>query len=334
MKFAQPIAGIIFLCCCLLCFIRLKISQKKSQIQRKKWGILLQASLNTKQQLGCFFRKVCLYAGIICFGIALSRPQWGVVLEKREYTGLNIMFAIDTSKSMLANDVRPNRLELAKISIQELLKSLSGNQVGLIAFAGSAFLQCPSTADYEAFKLSLQALDTNIIPKGGTDLSAAMELAEATFDPQSHYKQVILLTDGENLSGDAIATAKKMSQKGIVIHTVGIGSTQGSPISITNERGLNEYMKDKNGQTIFTKLDEETLKQISTITQGFYMPLGNAGQGLQKIYQSALKNLPKENFESTEEIPQERYAWFAGFALIFFILETLTYSFKNLKHFS
>jgi len=334
MTFAKPISGLIFLVCYFVCFILLKLSQKKSKKQLKIWGALLHSKEKTSQRVLHIFQKICLYAGIVCFGIALGQPRWGSILEKREHAGLNIMFAIDTSKSMLANDVRPNRLELAKMSIQELLKSLNGNQVGLIAFAGSAFLQCPSTADYEAFTLSLQSLDTNIISKGGTDLSSAMELAESTFDSQSHYKQMILLTDGENLSGDAIATAKKMAQKGIAIHTVGIGSTSGSPISITNDRGLNEYMKDSDGQTIFTKLDEESLKQISSITHGFYMPLGNAGQGLQTIYETALKNLPKENFESTEKIPQERYAWFAGFALLFLLIEPAVFSLKKLKIFS
>lgn len=227
---------------------------------------------------------------------------------------------------MLANDVRPNRLELAKMSILELLKSLSGDQVGLIAFAGTAFLQCPSTSDYDAFKLALQATNTQIIPKGGTNLSAAMLLAAQTFDPQSHYKQIMLLTDGENLSGDAIKTAKDLATQGVVVHTIGIGSTSGTPISITNERGLNEYMKDSEGNTIFTKLDEATLQQIAQLTHGIYMPLGNAGEGLQNIYKMVLKSLPKESFESVEKLPIERYAWFAGFALILLALEPLFYS--------
>ncbi len=268
--------------------------------------------------------------GIICLFIALARPQWGEVTEKRQKKGLNVLFAIDTSKSMLANDVRPNRLELAKLSIEELLKSLSGYQVGLIAFAGNAFLQCPITADYGAVKLSLHALDTNIIPRGGTNLSEAIELAMQTFDAETHYKQLILLTDGENLSGDVLNTARKAAAQGITIHTVGIGSTQGSYIGIPNERGMMEYLKDNQGKPVLSKLDEVTLKEIAGLTQGFYSPLGNAGEGLQTIYNTSLKHLPKENFSSEEKIPIEHFHWFAGLAILFLVLEPCLF-FKNGK---
>lgn len=331
MTFQYPYFSLFCLGIGCLCFIVSKLIQKKDNLLKKTWGEHYISQEKTTSKCGHFFRRTCLGLGIICLGFALMRPQWGITLEKREQAGLNIIFAIDTSKSMLANDVRPNRLELAKMSIQELLKSIKGNQVGLIAFAGTAFLQCPSTADYDAFMMALNALDTNIIPKGGTDLSSAMKLAESMFEEQSQYKQIILLTDGENLSGDALTTAQHMASKGIIIHTVGIGSPAGSPISITNDRGMNEYMKDAEGKTIITKLDETTLQQIAQTTRGFYVPLGNAGEGLLTIYQTALKNLPKENFESIEKLPIERYAWFASFAFLFLMLEPLLYSFKKIK---
>mgnify|MGYP004652985527 CR=1 FL=1 len=331
MTFQYPYFGLCFLFFCFLCFTAYKLRQKKDKSLKKLWGENYVSQVPLRNKWGCFFRRICLFLGLLCLGFALMRPQWGIVLEKREQSGLNIIFAIDTSKSMLANDVRPNRLELAKMSIQELLKSIKGNQVGLIAFAGNAFLQCPSTSDYSAFMLALKALDTNIIPKGGTDLSSAMKLAETMFDEQSNFKQIILLTDGENLSGDALTTAQNIAKKGIIIHTVGIGSPAGSPISITNARGMNEYLKDSEGKTIITKLDESILQQIAQITHGFYVPLGNAGEGLQTIYQTALKNLPKENFESIEKLPIERYAWFASFTLLFLTLESLLYSFKKTK---
>ncbi len=125
--------------------------------------------------------------------------------------------------------------------------------------------------------------------------------------------------------------AQEMEKQGIVIHTIGIGTPQGSPIRITNDRGLNEYLKDKNGQVIITKLDEATLQKIANITHGFYAPLGNAGEGLRTIYETALKHLPKENFESIEKMPMERYAIFAGIALLLLALEPLIYSWGR-KH--
>lgn len=326
MTFAETTYGLISLITFVIgCFLYV-LARRKDKKNRKLWGEISHFKTTKSAQWGRCVRRLLLLLGFIFLGIALARPQWDFSLEKREFSGTNIIFVLDTSKSMLANDVRPNRLELAKMSILELLKSLSGDQVGLIAFAGTAFLQCPSTSDYDAFKLALQATNTQIIPKGGTNLSAAMLLAAQTFDPQSHYKQIMLLTDGENLSGDAIKTAKDLATQGIVVHTIGIGSTSGTPISITNERGLNEYMKDSEGNTIFTKLDEATLQQIAQLTHGIYMPLGNAGEGLQNIYKMVLKSLPKESFESVEKLPIERYAWFAGFALILLALEPLFYS--------
>ncbi len=329
MTFAEPSYGVIFLIAFVIGCVLHILVRRKDKKNKLLWGEVFHLEITTAAKWGHRFRRICGLLGIIFLGIALARPQWDFSLEKREFSGANIIFVLDTSKSMLANDVRPNRLELAKMSILELLKSLSGDQVGLIAFAGTAFLQCPSTSDYDAFKLALQATDTQIIPKGGTDLSAAMLLAAQTFDPQSHYKQMMLLTDGENLSGDALKTAKDLANQGVVVHTIGIGSPHGTPISITNERGLNEYLKDSEGNTIFTKLDEATLQQIAQTTHGFYMPLGNAGEGLQNIYKMALKNLPKESFESVEKLPIERYAWFAGIALILLTLEPLLYSRKK-----
>ena len=329
MTFANPKIGILFFVLFLLaCFLCWK-SKKREKFLLKTWGILPSMRQTRYGKLRQWLKKALLRLGFLFLFLALARPQWGSITEKRQQTGLNVIFAIDTSKSMLANDVRPNRLELAKMSIEELLKSLKGNQVGLIAFAGSAFLQCPSTSDYGAFKLALQSLDTDIIPKGGTNLSEAMELAATIFDTNARYKQIILLTDGENLSGDVLKCAQKMAQLDITVHTVGIGSVSGAPIGITNSRGLTEYMKDEAGQTVITRLDEATLQQIAQITRGFYVPLGNAGEGLKQIYNTAIKHLPNEDFESIEKVPVERYSWFAGLALLCFLLEAILYPVKR-----
>ena len=329
MTFANPKIGILFLVLYLLaCFLCWK-SRKTEKALLQTWGVLPNMRQKRYGKAWQWVRKCLFRLGFICLGLALARPQWGFITEKRQQAGLNVVFAIDTSKSMLANDVRPNRLELAKMSIEELLKSLKGNQVGLIAFAGSAFLQCPSTGDYGAFKLALQSLDTDIIPKGGTNLSEAMELAATIFDETARYKQIILLTDGENLSGDALKCAQKMAQLGITIHTVGIGSATGAPIGITNDRGLTEYLKDETGKTVITRLDEATLQHIAQITRGFYVPLGNAGEGLKQIYNTAIKHLPNENFESVEKVPVERYTWFASLALLCFLLEAILYPIKR-----
>ncbi|MDR0647375.1 MAG: VWA domain-containing protein [Puniceicoccales bacterium] len=321
MKFQSSyvlIFGILYVT--LLYIVALLVQRKTNKLLRR-WSQQKCFPIQYAHRIVYTISRWILLLGLVALFVALARPQWGEVIEKRPQTGLNVLFAIDTSKSMLANDVRPNRLDLAKLSIEELLKSLQGNQVGLIAFAGNAFLQCPTTADHGAFKLSLRALDTNVIPRGGTNLSEAIQLAIRTFDTNTSYKQLILLTDGENLAGDVMQTAKEASRNGVVIHTVGIGSEKGTSIGIKNERGITEYLKDDQGKIVITRLDENTLKQIAQTTQGFYVPLGNAGEGLQQIYNVALKHLPKENFDSEERIPIERFHRFAGLAFLLLLLE-------------
>ena len=329
MTFANPKIGILFLILLSVSYVLRWRHKKTESTLLKLWGVLPNMQQKRYSRAWQWTRKGLFRLGFFFLCLALARPQWGFITERRQQAGLNVIFAIDTSKSMLANDVRPNRLELAKMSVEELLKSLKGNQVGLIAFAGSAFLQCPSTSDYGAFRLALQSLDTDIIAKGGTNLSEAMELAATIFDESVRYKQIILLTDGENLSGDVLKCAQKMAQQGITVHTVGIGSVVGAPIGITNERGLTEYMKDEAGKTIITRLDEASLQQIAQLTHGFYVPLGNAGEGLKQIYNMAIKHLPNESFESVEKVPIERYTWFASLAFICFLLETVFYPIKR-----
>ena len=329
MTFAYPILGYILIFICLFIILLAYKQHKRGTYLKAQWGKLFVKKISTGNRIQYVCRMFCIIVAVVCFCIAFARPQWGFSLEKREQVGLSIIFALDTSKSMLANDVRPNRLELAKMSILERLKSISGNQVGLIAFAGDAFLQCPSTADYGAFKTTLKALNTKIIPKGGTNIASAMQIAAQTFETNAKYKQMLLLTDGENLSGDALKVAQEMEKQGIVVHTIGIGTPNGSPIRITNDRGLNEYLKDKDGQVIITKLDETMLQKIANITHGFYAPLGNAGEGLRTIYETALKHLPKENFESIEKMPVEHYAIFASIAFLLLTLEPLIYSWRR-----
>lgn len=291
----------------------------------ERWGRSLHRLklVESEQRWRVSLRKGMWIVSFILLVFALARPQWGFYLEKRQHQGLNLLFALDTSKSMLAEDVRPNRLELAKLSILELVNLLAGNRVGLIAFAGNAFLQCPVTADYGAFKLSLKALDTQIIPKGGTHIASAIRMAEQAFEAGNSYKRLILMTDGEDLEGSALEAAKDAAKKGIVVYTVGIGSPKGSPITFRTPEGRNQRLKDAKGEPVITRLDEGMLQKIAQETQGFYVPLGNAGEGLKQIYETTLRHLPKESFESVEKKPVERYGFFAGFALLGFFLESL-----------
>ena len=225
--------------------------------------------------------------------------------------GNDIIFAVDTSRSMLTPDVKPDRLTRAKLAIDDFVQRLDGDAVGLVAFAGSAFLQCPLTLDYGAFHESLAALDTHIIPRGGTDISSAIRAAQSALHNRvGSDKVLILVTDGEDLEGDALDTAKAaFKQDGLKIYTVGVGSANGDLIPLPADQG-GGFLKDNEGHFVRSRLDESALRALAQATGGAYAPLGTSNQGLETIYAQALAPLAKHELESrTEKVYIERYQW-------------------------
>ena len=194
--------------------------------------------------------------------------------------GIDILFAVDTSRSMLAEDLTPNRLERARLGIIDFVRRLEGDRVGLIPFAGSAFALCPLTLDYEAFRESLNALDTDLIPRQGTDLASAIKEAERLFDENgNNHRVLVLLTDGEDIQGDVIDAAKAAAKKGMAIYTVGVGSPEGANIPIQMRNGRTDFVRDESGKVVRTTLDESTLKKIAEETNALYVPLGRGARG-------------------------------------------------------
>ena len=256
--------------------------------------------------------------------LALARPQWGYDWRETKGRGIDLLIALDTSRSMLAEDIKPNRLERAKLAILDLLDRLEGDRVGLVAFAGTAFLQCPLTLDYDAYRQTLESIDTDTIAKGGSDLASAIAEAQASFAEDDNYKILVLITDGEDLEAGGITQARLASQEGVKIYTVGVGSAEGELIPIGSDTGDPDYLRDDHGNPIKTILDEPTLIAIATATNGFYVPLGNTGQGLEEVYQKGLQPLPKLEREARlHRIPTERFQWPLGAALLFLIVESL-----------
>lgn len=280
-------------------------------------------------------KKNIKYALLILASLALlatlARPFYGTTLVEQKSKGIDILFAIDTSKSMLAQDIKPNRLERSKYAVLDLLQHLQGDRVGLVAFSGNAFLQCPLTLDYNAFRLSLEALDTQTIQKGSTNIAQALMTAELSFREESNYKFVILITDGEDLAKGSLEAAKYLAKKGITVFTVGVGTSDGELIPIKLENGSIDYLKDASGKIVKTKLDEKTLKTIASITKGFYVPLGT-GEGLMKIYDSTLSLLPKAEISSTfKKVPTERYQIPLALAIALLLIEPLISTRKRPK---
>ncbi|MCB1063327.1 MAG: VWA domain-containing protein [Verrucomicrobiae bacterium] len=282
----------------------------------------LTASVSRKRRV--LKQGLWLVALMLVF-VAVARPQYGFEYREVKRRGIDIVFAVDTSRSMLAEDVVPNRLERAKLAITDFVEKLNGDRVGLIPFAGNAFSLCPLTLDYSAFFQSLDALDTNIIPHQGTDLATAVSEANRLFDNEgNNHRILILITDGEDLQGavmDSVATAK---EKGMTIHTVGVGESEGALIPLTQSDGSQDFVRDQSGEPVKTALDEGTLKQIAEATGGIYAPLGRSGQGLQTIYQEKLRLVPKSELnQRLDRIPLERFEWPLGAAILLLFFEFL-----------
>lgn len=261
-------------------------------------------------------RAVLILASLALIIVALARPQKGYAEREITQKGRDVIIAVDTSRSMLATDVTPTRLARAKLLAQDLMRLMPADRVGLVAFAGSAFLQAPLTLDQGAVLNSLDELDTNVIPKGGTNIAAAIREAEAAFGKgEGHTRALVILTDGEELDTDGITAARQAASKGIRIFTVGIGSSEGSLIPIRGERGGTDFVRDPNtGKPVQSRLDESRLKEIATVTGGFYVPL--SPDAARTIFEKGVLPLEEATMASmTARQPIERYEWPLGAAI-------------------
>ena len=280
----------------------------------------LTGSFDRKKQK---MKTVLVSVSVLMIILALMRPQWGFEWQEVKRSGLDILIAIDTSKSMLAEDVKPNRLERSKLAVKDLIKKLRGDRIGLIAFAGSSFLQCPLTVDYGGFMLSLDSLDVNAIPKGGTSLTSAIKTALESYEGGvKKYKTLVIITDGEDHEGNAAELAEKAKEKGIKIFTIGIGTKEGELIPVSDENGNVSYLKDRKGNVVKTRLDESTLQQIALNTGGSYVKATGTEFGLDLIYEEKLSKMEKREVENKMVRKyEERFQILLGFALLLLCIE-------------
>ncbi len=267
-------------------------------------------------------RGLWLVAMMLLFA-AVAGPRMGYEWREVKRKGIDILFAVDTSRSMLAEDLSPNRLERARLGILDFVDRLEGDRIGLIPFAGSAFALCPLTLDYDAFRESLNALDTDLIPRQGTDLATAIAEAERLFDENgNNHRVLVLLTDGEDLQGSVIKAAEDAAKKGMAIYTVGVGSSEGAQIPVPLRNGRTDFVRDESGQIVKTALDETTLKKIAEATGGLYVPLGRGAEGLDTIYREKLRLVPKSELsQNMQKVPLERFEYPLGAALLLLLLE-------------
>lgn len=263
---------------------------------------------------------------VFVFGIlALCRPQWGFEWQEIKRKGIDIIVIIDTSKSMLTQDVKPNRLERTKLAVKDLLKKLKGDRIGLIAFAGDAFLLCPLTSDYSGFMLSLNELGIDSIPRGGTNIEKAIQVGLESFDEvNSQYKSMIIITDGDNTEGDPLKLAKQAKDAGVKIYSIGIGTKEGELIQISSPDSVNTvFLKDNNGNFVKSRLNERLLQEVSVMTGGVYVKSSGAQFGLDLIYEEKLTNLEKRDIESKmKKKYYDRFQIPLTLALILLLIET------------
>jgi Ca-activated chloride channel family protein len=283
---------------------------------------------------------VVFLVALTCLILALVNPKIGTKMETVKREGIDIVFAVDVSKSMLCEDVAPNRLEKSKQLVSQIINNLAGDRIGIVAYAGSAFPVLPITTDYSSAKMFLQSMNTDMVSSHGTSLDEAIQLASDYFDKGNKTsKLIIMISDGEDHSEGAEEAAEEANKKGIKILTIGVGTAKGGPIPLKNNGVVESFKRDQNNEVVVTKLNQESLTVIAKDTKGSYIN-GNNTKEVTEFLKKALNNIEKTEFEATQMADfQSQFQWFIGiaFALLFldiFFLERKTKWIQKLNLFN
>lgn len=322
---ASYIPKLVMIFAALIVFYLWSFRRRRSLMRRFADKRLIEG-ITPNVSVGRKVLKAVLIAAAVAFlFIALARPQWGFEWQEVKRTGLDILIAIDVSKSMLTRDVKPDRLERSKFAVKDAVKKLNGDRIGLIAFAGTAFLQCPLTIDYNGFLTALDDLNVNTIPRAGTSIAAAINEAREIFKgPEKKYKALVIITDGEELEGDALDAAKEAAKEGIRIYCVGVGTSEGDLIPTVNDNGDRVYLTDRSGSVVKSRLNEDVLKNAALSTGGSYVKATQAEFGLALLYEKSISKLEKRDIESKmEKRLEERFQIFIAIAIALLFLEPL-----------
>jgi Ca-activated chloride channel family protein len=271
-------------------------------------------------------------AAYILLIIGLADPQIGTKTEDTKSQGTDLMILLDVSNSMLSQDFAPNRLENAKLAIDQLISNLKDNRIGIIVFAGKAYVQLPSTTDYSAAKLFLHTINTNIVPVQGTAIGSAIDMGIKSFDfNNSTSKAMILMTDGENHEDDAVKAAENAHDKGVVIHVIGFGSPQGAPIPIYDNGKLTGFHTDSAGNKVISKLNEDMCKEIAIAGKGVYLRATNANSGL-GIVMDQVNKMKQKNYNGKQfKDFEDRFQFFLAMAFLLLVTEFFISSRKSAR---
>lgn len=277
-----------------------------------------------------FLRFILMHLALAFFIIGLANPQMGSKIAEGKQEGIDIMIALDVSNSMMAEDLKPSRLLRAKMAIEKLVNRLGGDRVGIIVFAGNAYVQLPITTDYSAAKLFLNSIDNTIVPQQGTAIGSAIDLAMESFNFEDESsKTIIVITDGENHEDDAILAAKNAHEKGVIVSTIGMGSAQGAPIPEYRNGRQVDFKKNRQGETVITKLNEKMLKDIAQEGTGLFIRASQQDVGLNALLDH-LNQMQKKEFGTVIYSEYEsRFQYYIGLGLLLVFIELLLFDKKQ-----
>ena len=305
----------------LLLFLILQLWKYKTQ-QRFANKTLLKKLSPNRSLFKSVLKILVLCLAFACITIALVNPKIGTKFETVKREGVDIVFAIDVSKSMLAEDIAPNRLEKSKQLVTQIINNLASDRIGIIAYAGKAFPQLPITTDYAAAKMFLQSMNTDMLSSQGTAINEAINLAKTYYDDDDQTNRIlIIISDGEDHGTNAAKVAEEAAEAGIRIFTIGVGSTNGGPIPEKRNGIILNYKKDSNGETVITRLDETTLKNIADEANGEYINGNNTTKVVENI-KDLLTKMDKKEFEAKQFADFEsQFQWFLAAAVLLLFLD-------------
>lgn len=298
-------------------------SAKKRQLANFGDEALIAPLMPEDNSIGKHWKAALQLVSFLLLILMLARPQYGSKLEEVKRNSAEIIVALDISNSMLAEDIAPSRLERSKQALSKLIDKLNTDRIGLIVFAGDAYTQLPITADYVSAKMFLSTIHPGLIARQGTAIGTAIKLAASSFDPRSETgKAIIVISDGENHEDDAVNAATEAASKGIVVHTIGMGLPQGAPIP-SSPGSTSDFIKDRQGTIVISKLDEKMLADIATAGNGIFVRAGNASTGLEMVHAEINKLFRAESVSKSFAEYNDQFIYLAAFALLLLILEII-----------
>lgn len=328
-RFAHPeLLYLLIIIPLLIVFYVVMVNRKKKAIAEFGNPELLKSLMPLQSFKRGAWKFVMILVALFFVIVGVSGPQFGSKLQQVQKQGIELMVALDVSNSMMAQDIKPNRLEKAKMAIARMVEKLSNDKVGMVVFAGDAYVQLPITTDYSSAKLFLSNITTDAVPVQGTAIGAAIDLAAKSFTPQTETsKAIIVITDGENHQDDAVAAARRAHEQGITIHTIGMGLEQGAPIPVQGQPG--QFMKDGTGNVVVSKLDEQTLQDIAKAGEGLYIRASNTEVGLNRLLDEINRMEKTLLEEKVYSDYAEKYQYFLLAGLFFIFVEFMILGRKN-----